>query len=140
MEVILASGLAGALHAPRTPGTALVSIGSDHAGYGKVGLDDVDRYELLLHKFIANMEVQVNRQTLCCGFRALDSNHGGRLSGGHGVQADFWAQQEALKTAMLYQYVLRFMRRPNFSRSVAINRLKSVWGYLHGEGARKPAR
>ena len=53
-----------------------------------------------------------------------------RLSG-HIGKAIPWARFEAQKVAILWQFVMRFLKRDSFSRSVAIARLKDIYDELN---------
>ena len=46
-------------------------------------------------------------------------------------EAITWWTKEASYIMTLYQYAVRFLKRPHFSRSVAVNRLKEVYNEVH---------
>ena len=126
MNTLLAIGLAGPLQAPRKIGDSLVTIGHDQLGYARLTLEDVDKHELLLHQLVISQAAPVTVHSLTRGFHQLNRDKEMKLAG-EGAAADVWCTNEATKTSMLFQYATRFLKRANFSRSVAINRLKTVW-------------
>ena len=111
MDHVLCQGLDLANH--RT-GSALLRL-------RRVGLDDIERYELLLlHMVILRREMKLSVKIVKAALRALDVSH--RLSG----RVCDWHKNNAHDIMTLYHYAVKSAKRPGTSHCMALNRIKRV--------------
>jgi len=111
MEVVLAQGLDLASH---KMGSALLRL-------HRIGLDDIERYELLLlHMITARRNVKVSYKNVKAALQAVDVSR--RLSGG----VHEWHKQNAHDIMTLYHYAVKSAKRKGQSNCMALNRIKRV--------------
>ena len=102
----------------------------------RVTCQDLENNELLLHALVrVSRSVSMREASFNECLQQLDSKHCGRLSAGNLA----WHRCESIKLRMIFDYCMRSIKRPGFSRFLIINRLKalyiSVGGIIHDPDA-----
>jgi len=128
MDALLAAGLARRivqLATAKDGPRVLIDLGTDtELGVHKVCLRDVDKHLGLLEALAASAHVKT-RKAFKDGFMQLNKVHHLKLAGN--LHCAAWAEYEAEKANLLWQYAYRFLKRPGFTRSVSITRLRTVF-------------
>ena len=98
----------------------------------KVQMCDLEKHELLLHGLVrGSFERSMTEKALTGALTRIDRGRNFRLAGINSA----WHRCEAMKMRMLFEYCMRQVKHPGFSRFVVVNRLRGVFV---GAGGRLP--
>ena len=104
-------------------GSALLKLGEVINGVTKFSLKDIESHEALLTEIVQNIRnVDTTVYAWRESFHAIDKDMEWKLSGADSneIVAKNWARLEGDKLASLLTYTMRYLRRPGFSRSLAV--------------------
>ena len=129
LDLILLDSLDLGGHEPRAP--LLMLEGGSPAQ--KVQMCDLEKHELLLHGLVrGSFERSMTEKGLTGALTRIDRGIHFRLAGINSA----WHRCEAMNMRMLFEYCMRQVKRPGFSRYVVVSRLcrfrRGMWQAARG--------
>ena len=107
-------------HKPGVP--VIVLENGSHAQ--KVQMCDLEKHELLLHGLVrGSVEHWMTETAFTGALTRIDRGRNFKLAGINAA----WHRCEAMKMRMLFEYCMRQVKRPGFSRYVVVNRLRGIF-------------